>query len=159
MSRVFFVSLGMVDILTLAYRLARTDVTKTLVRILNKKTTQKFITDLNTKVQLFDYGEDSEGVQLSAIGGLYAESTIRISRPKKKNRSHINLKDTGAFYKTFDITVKQNADFTITANTNKGDQDLEDRWGDNIVGLQTENEVLVMDYLRNEFYKMMYKGL
>ena len=42
---------------------------------------------------------------------------------------------------------------------NKGDQDLQDRWGDNIVGLQTENEVLVMDYLRNEFYKMMYKGL
>ena len=57
------------------------------------------------------------------------------------------------------ITVKQNADFTITANTMKGDQDLEDRWGDNIVGLQTENEILVMDYLRNEFYKMMYKGL
>ena len=50
----------MADILTLAYRLANTDVVKTLVRILNKKTTQKFITDLNTKVQLFDYGEDSE---------------------------------------------------------------------------------------------------
>ena len=149
----------MADILTLAYRLANTDVVKTLVRILNKKTTQKFITDLNTKVQLFDYGEDSEGVQLSAIGGLYAESTIRLSRPKKKNRSHINLKDTGAFYKTFDVQVKANASFSITANTIKGDQDLQERWGDNIVGLQTENEILVMEYLEEQFYKEIFRGL
>jgi hypothetical protein len=149
----------MADILHVAEKLARTNVTKTLVKILNKKATQKFITDLNTKVQLFDYGEDSQGVQLSAIGGLYAESTIRLSRPKKKNRSHINLKDTGDFYKTFDVTVKANSNFTITANTMKQGQNLEDRWGDNIVGLQDENVIKVMDYLRDEFYREVFKGL
>ena len=149
----------MADILQVAEKLARTDVTKTLVKILNKKATQKFITNLNTQVQLFDYGEDSEGIQLSVHGGLYAESTIRLSRPKKKNRSHINLKDTGDFYKTFDVTVKANANFTITANTMKEGQNLEDRWGDNIVGLQDENVIKVMDFLRTEFYNETFRGL
>ena len=150
----------MADVLEIAVRLAKTDVTKTLVKILNKPSTKKFVTDLKTKVQLGDFGEDSRGVQLSAIGGLYAESTIRLSRPKKKNRSHINLKDTGAFHKSFDVRVKANANFSITADTMKGDQDLtEDRWGDNIVGLQDENVVLVMEMLEREFYKVVFRGL
>ena len=149
----------MADILEVANRLAKTDVTKTLVKILNRKSIQKFITDLNTNVQLLEYGEDSEGTQLSAIGGIYAQSTIRLSRTPKQNRSHINLKDTGAFYKTFDVVVSNNASFKITANTMKGDQNLEKRWGDKIVGLQDENVVLVLDRLRDEYYKEIYRGL
>ena len=155
----FYVSLFMADILEVANRLAKTDVTKTLVKILNRKSIQKFIIGLNTNVQLLGLGEDSQGVQLSAIGGIYAESTIRLSKTKKQNRSHINLKDTGAFYKTFDIVVSNNASFKITANTMKGDQDLEDRWGDKIVGLQPENVILVLDRLCEEYYKTLYRGL
>ena len=149
----------MADILQVASKLARTNVTKTLVKILNKKSVQKFITDLNTKVQLVDYVEDSRGVQLSAIGGIYATSTIRLSKTKKKNRSHINLKDTGAFHKSFDVQVKSNANFSITANTVKNGVDLEDRWGEDIVGLQDENVELVIDRLRDEFYKAVFRGL
>ena len=149
----------MADILQVATKLARTNVTKTLVKILNKKSVQKFITDLNTKVQLVDYGEDSRGVQLSAIGGIYATSTIRLSKTKKKNRSHINLKDTGAFHKSFDVQVKSNANFSITANTVKNGVDLEDRWGEDIVGLKDENVELVIDRLRDEFYKAVFRGL
>ena len=149
----------MADILQVATKLARTNVTKTLVKILNKKSVQKFITDLNTKVQLVDYGEDSRGVQLSSIGGIYATSTIRLSKTKKKNRSHINLKDTGAFHKSFDVQVKSNANFSITANTVKNGVDLQDRWGEDIVGLQDENVILVMEMLEREFYKAVFRGL
>jgi hypothetical protein len=149
----------MADILQVAEKLARINVTQTLVKILNKKSTKKFITDLNTKVQLVDYGEDSQGVQLSAIGGIYAQSTIRLSKTRKKNRSHINLKDTGAFHKTFDVQVKSNANFSITADTMKKGVDLQDRWGDDIVGLQDENVIKVIEYLENEFYKEVFKGL
>ena len=149
----------MADILEVANRLAKTDVTKTLVKILNRKSIKKFITDLNTNVQLLDFGEDSEGTQLSAIGGIYAQSTIRLSRTPKQNRSHINLKDTGAFYKTFDVVVSNNASFRIVADTMKGDYNLEKRWGDHIVGLQDENVILVLDKLRDEYYKQIYRGL
>ena len=149
----------MPDILEVAVRLTKTDPTKTLVKILNREGIQKFITDLNTKVQLFDQGEDSNEIQLSAIGGIYTESTIRLSRTPKQNRSHINLKDTGDFYKTFEVTVKPNANFTITADTIKSGQDLEDRWGDNIVGLQKENVDLVMERLLQEYFKIIFRGL
>ena len=149
----------MADILQVAEKLARTNVTQTLVKILNKPKTKKFITDLNTKVQLFDYGENNEGVQLSAIGGTYAPSTIRIKARKGQPSNRVTLKDTGDFYKTFDVQVKNNANFTITANTMKSGQDLEDRWGDDIVGLQDENVIKVMQYLETEFYKEVFRGL
>lgn len=149
----------MADILQVAEKLARTNVTQTLVKILNKPKTKKFITDLNTKVQLFDYGENNEGVQLSAIGRPYAPSTIRIKARKGQPSNRVTLKDTGDFYKTFDVQVKNNANFTITANTMKSGQDLEDRWGDDIVGLQDENVIKVMQYLETEFYKEVFRGL
>ena len=145
------------DILTVANRLAKTDVTKALVKILNKKSIQKFITDLNTKVQLFDMGEDSRGVELMAVGGTYAPSTIRIKQKKRQPTNRITLKDTGDFYKTFDVVVNNNASFRIEADTMKGGQNLEDRWGEDIVGLQEESIELVLDKLRDEFYKAIYK--
>jgi hypothetical protein len=147
------------DILEVAYKLAKVNVTAVLVKILKKPKTQKFITDLNTKVQLFDYGEDSRGIRLdvvSDIGG-YAPSTIKIKARKGQPTNRVTLKDTGDFYKTFDVQVKANADFSITANTMKGGQDLQERWGDNILGLQDENVIKVMEYLETEFYKVVLR--
>ena len=147
------------DILAVADKLAGTNVTKVLIKILNKKSIQKYITDLNTKVQLFDYGEDSRGVQLAAIGGGYAPSTIRIKRKKNQPANRVTLKDTGDFYKSFDITVHANASFTIGADTDKGDTDLTDRWGSEIVGLNGEHVTLVLELLEEEFYKEVLKGV
>ena len=147
------------DILLIADRLAKTDVTAVLVKILKKPKTQKFITDLNTKVQLFDQGEDNRGIQLASIGGTYSPTTIRLKARKGQPTNRVTLKDTGDFYKTFDVKVSNNASFSITANTDKEGQDLEDRWGEDIIGLQDENVIKVMEYLENEFYKEIYKGL
>ena len=57
------------------------------------------------------------------------------------------------------MTVRANANFTITADTIKNEKDLEDRWGEDIVGLQKESVVLVMEFLENEFYKVIFRGL
>ncbi len=151
----------MPDILEAAVRLTKNDPTKTLVKILNKPAIQKFITDLNTEVQLYDQGEDSEGQQLanvSPIGG-YAPSTIRIKSRKGQPSNRVTLKDTGDFYKTFDVTVKPNANFIINANTIKEGQDLQDRWGENIVGLRKDNVELVMNRLSEEYFKIIFRGL
>ena len=147
------------DILAVADKLAGTNVTQTLVTILNRRSIQKFITDLNTQVQLFQQGENSESVQLMAVGGTYAPSTIRIKRAKGQPSNRITLRDTGDFYNTFSVDVKANASFSIQADTEKGDQDLQSRWGDNIVGLQQENIDLVMIRLEEEFYKQVMRGL
>ena len=134
-------------------KLANTDVTKVLVKILNNKNIQKLITDLNTKVQLSDQGEDSEGKKLASIGGGYAPSTVRIKRIKRQPTNRVTLKDTGDFYSSFDVKVESNADFTIEADTTKGSYDLTERYGDNLVGLQKENVESVMELLEQEFYK------
>ena len=144
------------DVLIVARKLSKINVTNTLVKILNKKATKKFITDLNTKVQLFDYGEDNRGIELAAIGGSYAPSTIKIKARKGQPSNRVTLKDTGDFHKSFDVSVKSNASFSITANTMKNGKDLEDRWGEDIIGLQKENEEKVIDFLRDEFYKALW---
>lgn len=136
-------------------KLANTDVTKTLVKILNDKGIQKLITDLNTKVQLFNQGEDSEGKKLASIGGGYAPSTIKIKKIKRQPTNRVTLKDTGDFYGTFDVKVESNADFTINADTTKGSHDLTERYGDDLVGLQEENVKKVMELLEQEFYKVI----
>lgn len=149
------------DVLEAATRLSKVNVTSVLVKILKQAKTKKYITDLNTKVQLFDYGEDARGVQLAAVSktGGYAPSTIRIKTKKGQPTNRVTLKDTGDFYKSFDVQIKPNADFSITSDSIKNGVDLHDRWGENIEGLQPENVVLVMDYLETEFYKNVFKGL
>lgn len=147
------------DVLEAADRLSKVNVTSVLVKILKQAKTKKYITDLNTKVQLFDYGEDARGVQLAAVGGGYAPSTIRIKSRKGQPTSRVTLKDTGDFYNSFDVQVKPNADFSITSDSIKNGVDLYKRWGENIEGLQPENFVLVMDYLEKEFYKNVFRGL
>lgn len=147
------------DVLEAADRLSKVNVTSVLVKILKQAKTKKYITYLNTKVQLFDYGEDARGVQLAAVGGGYAPSTIRIKSRKGQPTNRVTLKDTGDFYKSFDVQVKPNADFSITSDSIKNGVDLHKRWGENIEGLQPENVVLVMDYLETEFYKNVFRGL
>lgn len=149
----------MLDILQVADRLAKTNVQKVLVKILNKRSIQKFITDLNTKVQLVEFGEDNRGVQLSAIGGIYAVSTLKRSKTRKKNRSTVNLKDTGDYHKSFKVIVKPNANFIIDSDPIKNGVSLFERYGDDVEGLQPENMQLVLDRLEIEFYKEVFRGL
>ena len=138
-------------------KLANTDVTKVLVKILNNKNIQKLITDLNTKVQLFDQGEDADGKKLASIGGGYAPSTVRIKKIKRQPTNRVTLKDTGDFYNTFDVKVESIADFTINADTDKSGYDLTKRYGDRLVGLQEENVKKVMELLEEEFYKELLR--
>jgi len=145
------------DILQVAIKLSNTNVTNTLVKVLNKKYVQKFITDLNTKIQLFEYGEDSRGVELAAIGGGYAPSTIKIKSRKGQPSNRVTLKDTGDFHKSFKILVKSNANFSITSDPNKNGVDLHDRWGDDIEGLQPENVIKAINFLEKEFYKQVLR--
>ena len=149
----------MIDVFHIAIKLANINVVNVLVKILKQKSTQKYITDLNTKVQLFDQGEDSRGIQLSAVGGSYSPTTIRIKARKNQPSNRVTLKDTGDFYKSFEVLVKPNADFSIDSDPIKEGVSLFKRWGDDVEGLQDENIELVMTYLEDKFFKELYKGL
>ena len=104
--------------------------------------------------QLFLNGVDSEGVSLSSIGGDYSPQTQGIKRFEGLPFDRVTLFQEGDFYKSWDF--KQNKDsFQLTANTIKDGQDLENRWGQDIIGLTDESiqrlntEVLpeIIDYI------------
>lgn len=108
--------------------------------VLQDKTIQAQILDLNTEEQLYRKGVDSEGISL----GGYAPYTIEYKRRiagglgNDTRIDHITLKDTGEFYKSFRF-VNQKQGFKITANTIKdGGDDLLNISPD-IIGLTDES--------------------
>lgn len=118
---------------------------KAINHSVSKPPRQFFILELNRRRQLFFQGRDAEGKLLSSIGGKYSPFTLA---EKEGNRpvnspSLIDLFDTGAFYDSFKIVV-QNDGFVIEANTIKGGDDLQDRWGSELLGLTDDS----IDFLR-----------
>jgi len=148
----------MIDILDAANVLAKINVKKTLVKVLNKSSVEKFIVSLNTDVQLVEQGVNSDNVLLSSIGGNYKPSTMKRSRTPKKSPSIINLKDSGDYHKTFHLIINGDSSFSISSDPMKDGVSLFKRWGD-VDGLTTENEEVALSFLEDEFYKEVFKGL
>lgn len=97
---------------------------------------QEEIIFLNTFEQLFE-GVNASGIELSSIGGEYSNFTLE-AKIRRGLPLHVTLYYTGEFYDSF--TVKAGADsFEIEADTIKRGQDLQDRWGDNLLGLTDES--------------------
>ena len=145
------------DILILAERLSTVNVVKTLVKILNTPKTKEFITNLNTEVQLFQEGENSFGVKLTDIGGEYSLITKKIKKRKNQPSNRVTLYDTGDFYESFDVDVDGKGDYTINADPMKDGFNLFSRWGEDVTGLNEENQEKVLVYLENEFYRYILR--
>lgn len=93
----------------------------------------ELIIELNTEEQLFQ-GVDGKGRELADIGGTYAPITVAIKRTENQPFDRVTLKDTGDFYKSFYVVPLKDG-FEIVADTIKDGQNLEDRWGNEIIGL------------------------
>lgn len=115
------------------------------ITVLNNQQTQEYIVKLNVD-QMRLYYMNSDGVQLSDVGGEYSPVTVQLGN--KKNAQSVDLHDTGEFHESFEI-IDVNADgFTITSNPLKEDgTNLLDEWGEEIEGLTTENMEVLRGYL------------
>lgn len=111
------------------------------VQIFSMDNVQLFASNLNRN-QLRNNFENSEGVQLSNIGGNYSPYTIQLSiqegRPKKGSSS-IDLYHTGEFQASIRVTQVDGTGFVMDANPQKDDTNLFLEWGENIVGLTAES--------------------
>ncbi len=108
--------------------------------VFNTSEIKKKIIYLNTIEQLYKRGEDSEGLELYPF---YAQSTILYKKEKGQRYDHVTLNDSGAFYKTFEVIVSDDY-FLINADPNKGDNDLLDIYGEDVLGLTEESKVEIM---------------
>lgn len=97
------------------------------------------------KEQLFDKGIDATG----QIIGYYKPFTEQLN-PLKKAGEHFTLLDTGEFYKSMYIRVLQDS-FEIEANGKKSDTNLFLKYGDDIIGLTSENKDKLTEILTEKY--------
>lgn len=102
---------------------------------LDKPETKDLIIKLNTEEQLFKYGEDAEGRKLRDIGGDYSPFTVEDKLTKGLPTDHITLFNTGRMYESETVRIGSEGDINMEMDTIKDGEDIQDRWGPNIVGL------------------------
>lgn len=123
----------------------RLDVNRALLFAIDRPQLKTLIIQLNTRGQLYVKGIDSQGRELSSIGGEYTAYTLNLKDPGRPRNvaSHIDLFDTGNFYESFEVKAQADG-FVIMADTIKEGEDLRVRWGDDILGLtEASREQLV----------------
>lgn len=136
------------------------DINQILKNVWSLSVVQQYITALNTEgkptSQLYNLGEDSDGAKLTPP---YSFNTIRIKVENGQRSDHVTLKDTGGFYESFEVNGF-NFGFEITANTiTDGGNDLEDKYGEKIIGLNDENIEILGEFIAPYFIEEATKIL
>lgn len=145
---------GYFDILDRAKRLQSSDA---WMFALSQKEVQDEIIRLNTINQLYEEGIRSDGSPL----GPYQPFTIEIKRQKGQPYDHVTLRDTGEFYASFRVFYDADT-FEVTADGDKGDKNLFDVYGDNVLGLTEFNleriKQLILQYYAEFIVQRVYNG-
>ena len=126
-------------------RVSRLSQITTFKVVFNTPEVKEMIIEMNTNDQLYKRGIDAKGTELSDIGGDYSFITKDIKSRKGDIYTHVTLKDTGDFYKSWRVTVMGEVIF-IEADTIKDGDDLRKRWGNDILGLTEESKGKLISY-------------
>ena len=125
----------------------------TAVKAFDNESTTNMVVELNTEGQLFELGQDESGELLENIGGDYATKTKLYKRQQGQPIDRVTLKDTGEFYRSFRAEVQYNGDIIITANTIKEGEDLQQRWGKGILGLNKQSKEKLQNEIRDDIIR------
>ena len=107
---------------------------------------QDLIIHLNTEEQLIE-GVNAQSETLESIGGKYSQVTIFFKERNNQPFDRVTLKDTGAFYDSFKVYYEKDG-IVIDANTIKDGEDLQERWGNDILGLTDESKEKLIFFLQ-----------
>jgi len=133
------------------------DAGKLFIEFMNDDEVEKFTVKLNTDQMRLGF-MNSEGVQLSEIGGGYSPFTM--AKGRKSGQLNVNLYDTGKFHKSFRIEKITADGFEIVSNPVKDDgTNLLDEWGEEVEGLTFESKDKLAKYLLNLYQEKTLKIL
>lgn len=138
------------DVLALARVMVSNSPQKILKKVLERADVQNLIIRLNTVNQFGVLHEDSTGTKLSSIGGPYALST---QSEKGVGPNDIDLRDTEDYWNSFIVIAETNGSFTIDSNPIKPTQNLEDRYGNKLEGLNSKNKAIVFRFLEEKYFE------
>lgn len=105
------------------------------------------IIDLNVEEQLYQKGIDREG---QAIEPAYTPFTVSIKQHKGQITSHVTLRDTGDFHRSFQISYGNDA-FAFYATDPKA-QKLQKKYGKEIFGLTDQSLQEATDMVREPVF-------
>jgi len=131
----------------------RLNINRLMSEIMRDERLKSYIIELNQE-QLYDQGADSNGNPLEP----YSRLTMQIKKRKGQRFDRTTLKDTGKFYKSFRIIVESDG-FVITADGQKETGNLFDRYGVDILGLNSVNKYQVEQILGREIREKIIQML
>jgi len=107
----------------------------------------------NVKLRLFNRGRDGSG---NLIEPEYMPNTIEYKKSQRQRSSHVTLRDSGDFYRSFVVEYKNNTIF-IESNV-RYKSELIQKYGEDIFNL-TEHEVsnVIMLIIEPEIEKILRK--
>ena len=113
------------------------------------------IIQMNTEDQLEEEGIDSLGRAL----GDYSPYTIIEKQLKGQRYDHITLKDTGAFYDSWVVTVNREGIEIDADDASLYDQPLFQVWGEDVLGLTDENMEILRGVIADKYIEYIYEQL
>lgn len=120
--------------------------------LVSLKAHEKQVLDYITKIQLFEKGEDGQGISL----GEYTPFTIEIKKAKGQRTDHITLRDTGTFYKSYKLTLGG----LVTADAQKEDTNLVTEFGADILVLSDKGQdVMIKSFVREDLQNVVRKEI
>lgn len=146
----FFMDLNNTDIGIMLQRIKTLDAGQIFVSVMRQKVTQEFLVKLNTDQLRWQF-VNSEGKLLSDIGGGYSNFTLSLG--KKQGKFKVDLYDTGEYHESFRIENISASGFDIESDSNKGDVDLKEEWGEEIEGLTFESVQKAAEFMLNLYFE------
>ena len=110
-----------------------------------------------TKEQIIRWIQDDQltnkGVnKFNKVIGTYSYVTELITKGKKEQGDHYTLFDSGDFYRSMYVAVF-NDSILIDANAQKGNDNLFQKFGNSIIGLNNENMGKLKEMVRKNYIK------
>lgn len=122
---------------------------------------QAQIIDLNTQKQLYEQGVKADGT----LVGEYSPATINKWKPlagfegRDSRSDHVTLKDTGEFYRSFEVRPEPGRIVIVADTIKPGGEDLAATWGANILGLTSESIGELIPEIRQRVIDLTRKAL
>lgn len=113
------------------------------------------IIQMNTEDQLEEDGIDSLGRAL----GDYSPYSVEIKKMKGQRYDHITLKDTGAFYDSWVVTVDRDGINIDADDVSHYDEPLFKVWGEDVLGLTKENLAILQSVIAEKYIEFIANEL
>ncbi len=167
----FFYLCIMLLLKNLAKKISKLDQGEIFVEVFKKQDAQEFIIKLNTFDQIYEQSIQADGaavVSTNSTPGFYSKTTEELNKGvtftylglghQKVFGDTYTLFESGEWFRSFHVVLKDGF-FEITADPQKEDGNLFEKYGQDIYGLTDESIGKLAEFILPEVIKEIRKGI